>query len=163
MASSPKRRPPGLRRLSLQNGLDVVLSPETSSPRVAVGMYYRAGFRLEPEGRTGCAQLFERLMFQGTSRVSKADFGQLINGAGGVLNGTTRHDYTNYCEVLPASALEMAFFLEADRMRNLDLDPYRVSNKPRSRPTGACVTVLGWSSGQLEGPASPERPLPTAV
>ncbi|HVB53652.1 MAG TPA: insulinase family protein, partial [Candidatus Acidoferrales bacterium] len=114
-----KRTPPAgpqLRRQRLKNGLDVVLSSERSSPTVAVGMYYRAGFRLEEEGRTGFAHLFEHLMFQGTAKVSKADFGQLITGAGGLLNGSTRHDYTNYFEILPASALEMACYIEADRM-----------------------------------------------
>jgi predicted Zn-dependent peptidase len=127
-----KLNPPAgskLRRLRLKNGLDVVLSPERSSPTVAVGMYYRAGFRLEEEGRTGFAHLFEHLMFQGTTKVPKADFGQLITGAGGILNGSTRHDYTNYFEILPASALEMACYIEADRMQNLDINPETLQNQ----------------------------------
>ncbi|HEY6538391.1 MAG TPA: pitrilysin family protein [Candidatus Dormibacteraeota bacterium] len=128
---APRTAPAGprLRRLRLQNGLDVVLTSERSSPTVAVGMYYRAGFRLEEEGRTGFAHLFEHLMFQGTARVTKADFGRLITGAGGILNGSTRHDYTNYFEVLPASALEMACFLEADRMENLDINQETLQNQ----------------------------------
>ena len=120
---------PRLRRLRLKNGLDVILSSERTSPTVAVGMYYRAGFRLEEEGRTGFAHLFEHLMFQGTATVPKADFGRLITGAGGVLNGSTRHDYTNYFEILPASALEMACFIEADRMENLDLNETTLQNQ----------------------------------
>ena len=120
---------PRLRRLRLKNGLDVVLSSERSSPTVAVGMYYRAGFRLEEQGRTGFAHLFEHLMFQGTTKVPKADFGQLITGAGGILNGSTRHDYTNYFEILPASALEMACFIEADRMQNLDINAETLQNQ----------------------------------
>jgi len=120
---------PRLRRLRLENGLDVVLSSDRSSPTVAVGMYYRAGFRLEEEGRTGFAHLFEHLMFQGTTKVPKADFGQLITGAGGVLNGSTRHDYTNYFEILPASALEMACYIEADRMQNLDINEETLQNQ----------------------------------
>ncbi|MGH7641511.1 MAG: M16 family metallopeptidase [Candidatus Dormibacteria bacterium] len=120
---------PRLRRQRLQNGLDVVLSSERNSPTVAVGMYYRTGFRLEEEGRTGFAHLFEHLMFQGTAKVPKADFGQLITGAGGVLNGSTRHDYTNYFEILPASALEMACFIEADRMQNLEINPETLQNQ----------------------------------
>ena len=120
---------PHLRRVRLKNGLDVVLSSERSSPTVAVGVYYRAGFRLEEEGRTGFAHLFEHLMFQGTSKVPKADFGQLITGAGGVLNGSTRHDYTNYFEILPAPALEMACFIEADRMQNLDINQETLQNQ----------------------------------
>ncbi|MGA9921465.1 MAG: pitrilysin family protein [Candidatus Dormiibacterota bacterium] len=120
---------PKLRRLRLKNGLDVVLSSERSSPTVAVGMYYRAGFRLEEEGRTGFAHLFEHLMFQGTTKVPKADFGQLITGAGGILNGSTRHDYTNYFEILPASALEMACYIEADRTQNLDINEETLQNQ----------------------------------
>ncbi len=92
-------------------------------------MYYRAGFRLEPEGRTGFAHLFEHLMFQGTAKVPKADFGRLITGAGGLLNGSTRHDYTNFFEILPASALEMACFIEADRMHNLDINEGTLQNQ----------------------------------
>ena len=92
-------------------------------------MYYRAGFRLEPEGRTGFAHLFEHLMFQGTANVPKADFGRLITGAGGLLNGSTRHDYTNFFEILPASALEMACFIEADRMHNLDINEETLQNQ----------------------------------
>jgi predicted Zn-dependent peptidase len=120
---------PQLRRLRLKNGLDVVLSPERSSPTVAVGLYYRAGFRLEEQGRTGFAHLFEHLMFQGTTKVPKAEFGRLITGAGGLLNGSTRHDYTNYFEVLPAPALEMACYIEADRMHNLDINPESLQNQ----------------------------------
>jgi zinc protease len=92
-------------------------------------MYYRAGFRLEEEGRTGFAHLFEHLMFQGTAKVPKADFGRLITGAGGLLNGSTRHDYTNFFEILPASALEMACFIEADRMHNLDINEETLQNQ----------------------------------
>ena len=128
----PRSSSLGSPRLStrvLSNGLGVVLSPERTSPTVAVGLYYRVGFRLEEEGRTGFAHLFEHLMFQGTERVPKADFGQLITGAGGVLNGSTRHDYTNLFEVLPASALEMACFIEADRMENLDINEQTLQNQ----------------------------------
>jgi predicted Zn-dependent peptidase len=120
---------PRLRRLRLKNGLDVVLSSERTSPTVAVGLYYRAGFRLEEEGRTGFAHLFEHLMFQGTASVPKADFGRLITAAGGILNGSTRHDYTNYFEILPASALEMACYIEADRMENLDVNETTLQNQ----------------------------------
>ncbi len=120
---------PRLARARLSNGLEVVLSSERSSPTVAVGLYFRAGFRLEEEGRTGFAHLFEHLMFQGTARVSKAAFGQLITGAGGLLNGSTRHDYTNYFEILPASALDMACFIEADRMENLEISEETLHNQ----------------------------------
>ncbi|MDA8395792.1 MAG: pitrilysin family protein [Candidatus Dormibacteraeota bacterium] len=128
-ASSVSVSPPELVSYFLDNGLEVVLSSERSSPTVGVGVFYRAGFRLEPEGRTGFAHLFEHLMFQGTRHVPKPHFGNLINSAGGLLNGSTRHDYTNYYEVLPASALEMACFLEADRMSSLDLNEETLRNQ----------------------------------
>ncbi len=123
------RVPPPLTTYFLDNGLEVVLSPERSSPTVGVGVFYRAGFRLEPEGKTGFAHLFEHLMFQGTTKVPKPHFGNLINSAGGLLNGFTRHDYTAYFEVLPSSALEMACFLEGDRMRSLDLNQETLRNQ----------------------------------
>jgi zinc protease len=128
-ARSATAAPPELVTYFLDNGLEVVLSPERSSPTIGVGVFYRAGFRLEPEGRTGFAHLFEHLMFQGTARVPKPHFGNLINSAGGLLNGFTRHDYTAYFEVLPASALEMACFLEGDRMDFLDLNEETLRNQ----------------------------------
>jgi predicted Zn-dependent peptidase len=123
------RASPPLSTYFLDNGLEVVLSQERTSPTVGVGVFYRAGFRLEPESRTGFAHLFEHLMFQGTTRVPKPHFGNLINSAGGLLNGFTRHDYTAYFEVLPASAVEMACYLEADRMRFLDLNQETLRNQ----------------------------------
>ena len=74
----------------MDNGLEVVLSPERSSPTVGVDVFYRAGFRLEPEGRTGFAHPFEHLMFQGTTRVPKPHFGNLIKSTRVLLNGFPR-------------------------------------------------------------------------
>ncbi|MDA1061337.1 MAG: pitrilysin family protein [Chloroflexi bacterium] len=101
----------------LDNGLRVVLSPERSAPVVTVGVYYEVGFRLEPRGRTGFAHLFEHLMFQGSEHLEKMELVRLIQQNGGMLNGSTRTDFTNYFEVLPTAALELALWLEADRMR----------------------------------------------
>lgn len=125
---SPSTRP-GISTFRLGNGLEVVVSPERTSPTVGVGVFYRVGFRLEPEGRTGFAHLFEHLMFQGTDRVPKPHFGNLINSAGGLLNGFTRHDYTAYFEIVPASALETALYLEADRMHRLDINSGTLRNQ----------------------------------
>jgi predicted Zn-dependent peptidase len=85
------RASPPLSCFFLDNGLEVVLSPESSSPTVGVDVFYRAGFRLEPEGRTGFAHLFQNLMFQGTTRVPKPHFGDLIKSTGVLLNGFPRH------------------------------------------------------------------------
>ena len=87
----------------LPNGLKVVLSQDSSAPIVAVGVYYQIGFRIEPRDRTGFAHLFEHMMFQGSKNLGKMQFVRLIQNNGGVLNGSTRFDFTNYYEVLPAT------------------------------------------------------------
>jgi zinc protease len=138
---------PVIRKFDLDNGLEVILSPEHTSPTVGVGVFYRVGFRLEPEGRTGFAHLFEHLMFQGTLKVPKPHFGNLINSAGGLLNGFTRHDYTAYFEILPASALEMALFLEADRMEQLDINAETLRNQLQVVEEEVRVNVLNQPYG----------------
>ena len=104
-------------RTTLPNGLRVVVSPDRTSPVVAVAVYYDVGIRSEPEGRTGFAHLFEHLMFQGSASLGKMEHVSYVQKSGGTLNGSTRLDYTNYYEALPSHALERALFLEADRMR----------------------------------------------
>jgi predicted Zn-dependent peptidase len=94
----------------------VVLSREASAPTVTVGVYYGIGFRIEPRNRTGFAHLFEHLMFQGSQHAPKGTFIGSITNAGGVLNGSTRFDYTNYFQVVPSNALDSILWLEADRM-----------------------------------------------
>jgi predicted Zn-dependent peptidase len=90
----------------LDNGLKVVLSRDTTAPTVTVGVYYHIGFRIEPRGRTGFAHLFEHLMFQGSGNLGKMEFIRLVEGNGGVLNGSTRFDFTNYFQIVPAHTLE---------------------------------------------------------
>ena len=107
---------PTYERLKLRNGLRVVLAPDRSAPVVAVAVYYDVGIRSEPQGRTGFAHLFEHLMFQGSASLGKMELVNQISSSGGVLNGSTRLDYTNYYEMLPSNALDRALFLEADRM-----------------------------------------------
>src|SRR4029077_12529628 len=103
----------------LPNGLRVVLSPDHTSPTICVGVYYRIGFRVEPRDRTGFAHLFEHLMFQGSQNLGKLEFVKLVQSNGGILNGSTRFDFTNYFEIVPANTLEMFLWAEADRMRGL--------------------------------------------
>jgi len=105
-----------LHRLTLDNGLRVVLAPDSTAPVVAVAVYYDVGMRSEPMGRTGFAHLFEHVMFQGSAHLPKLEHARQVQGSGGVFNGSTHLDYTNYFEVLPAGALERALFCEADRM-----------------------------------------------
>ena len=104
-------------RFQLDNGLRVVLAPDTSSGVVGVAVHYDVGFRSEPQGRTGFAHLFEHLMFQGSESLPKLEHFRLVQSSGGSFNGSTHTDYTDYFEVLPAAALERGLFLEADRMR----------------------------------------------
>src|ERR1700747_3245260 len=101
---------------TLANGLRVVASPDRSAPVVTVGVYYQIGFRLEPRGRSGLADPFGAMMFQGSENAGKMEHIRLINSSGGVLNGTTNYDVTNYFEAVPSNALERVLWLQADRV-----------------------------------------------
>src|SRR5687767_6671943 len=90
-----------IERATLDNGLRVVFAPDRSCPSLFVATYYDVGFRSEPEGRTGFAHLFEHLMFQGSATLEKGMHDKLTTGNGGVNNGSTRNDFTNYFEVMP--------------------------------------------------------------
>jgi predicted Zn-dependent peptidase len=114
---------------TLGNGLHVVVAPERTAPVVTVGVYYKIGFRLEPQGRSGFAHLFEHMMFQGSENAAKMQHIKLINSSGGVLNGSTMYDVTNYYEAVPSNALERVLWLEADRMRALKVDDENLSNQ----------------------------------
>ncbi|MFF2144092.1 M16 family metallopeptidase [Kitasatospora sp. NPDC058190] len=103
----------------LANGLRVVLSEDHLTPVAAVCLWYDVGSRHEVKGRTGLAHLFEHLMFQGSANVSNNGHFELVQGAGGSLNGTTSFERTNYFETMPAHQLELALWLEADRMGSL--------------------------------------------
>ena len=103
----------------LSNGLRLVLSEDHLTPVAAVCLWYDVGSRYEVAGRTGLAHLFEHLMFQGSAQVSGNGHFELVQGAGGSLNGTTSFESTNYFETMPAHQLELALWLEADRMGSL--------------------------------------------
>ena len=113
----------------LANGLHVVVAPDSTAPVVTVGVYYKIGFRLEPQGRSGFAHLFEHMMFQGSANAPKMQHIKLINSSGGVLNGSTSYDVTNYYEAVPSNALERVLWLEADRMRALKVDDENLKNQ----------------------------------
>jgi zinc protease len=114
---------------TLANGLKVVVAPDPSAPVVTVGVYYKIGFRLEPRGRSGFAHLFEHMMFQGSANAPKMQHIKLINSSGGVLNGSTHYDVTNYYQSVPSNALERVLWLEADRMRALKVDDENLRNQ----------------------------------
>jgi zinc protease len=114
---------------TLGNGLRVVVAPNSTAPVVTVGVYYKIGFRLEPQGRSGFAHLFEHMMFQGSENAPKMQHIKLVNSSGGVLNGSTMYDVTNYYEAVPSNALERVLWLEADRMRALKVDDENLRNQ----------------------------------
>jgi zinc protease len=100
----------------LDNGLRVLVHEDRTMPLVAVNLWYHVGSRNERPGRTGFAHLFEHLMFEGSAHVPTRRFDQLLESVGGVNNGSTSTDRTNYWETVPSHALDLAFYLESDRM-----------------------------------------------
>lgn len=109
-----------IRTRTLDNGLRVVVSPTPGLGVVAVNLWYDVGSRHEQPSRQGFAHLFEHLMFQGSRNVASGEHFELVQGSGGSLNATTSFDRTNYFEVLPSGGLDLALWLEADRMAFLD-------------------------------------------
>jgi len=131
----------------LPNGLKVVLSRDPSVPTATVAVYYGIGFRIEPKNRTGFAHLFEHLMFEGSKHAPKGEFDKIIAGNGGVNNGSTRFDFTNYYEVVPSNALESVLWVEGDRMHGLDFTPESLKNQQGVVGNEVKVNVLNQPYG----------------
>jgi predicted Zn-dependent peptidase len=131
----------------LDNGLRVVLSPDHTAPIVTVAVYYNIGFRIEPKERTGFAHLFEHMMFQGSENLGKMEFIQLVQSNGGLLNGSTRFDFTNYFEIVPANKLETMLWAEADRMRGLAITQENLTNQQGVVKNEVKVNVLNQPYG----------------
>ncbi len=131
----------------LPNGLRVVLSPEKSSPLVVVATYYNIGFRIEPRDRTGFAHLFEHLMFQGSKNLGKMEYVKLVQTNGGILNGSTRFDFTNYFAVVPSHKLETLLWAEADRMKGLEITQENLVNQQGVVGNEVKVNVLNQPYG----------------
>jgi len=132
---------------TLDNGLRVVLSPDDTAPVVTVAVYYRIGFRIEPKGRTGFAHLFEHMMFQGSGNLGKMEFIKLVQQNGGVMNGSTRFDFTNYFEIVPSHKLETMLWAEADRMRGLAITQENLTNQQGVVKNEVKVNVLNQPYG----------------
>jgi zinc protease len=132
-AQGPAPRPLEVpyRQFTLPNGLNVILHQDRSVPIVAVNVWYHVGSANERTGRTGFAHLFEHLMFEGSKNVPEGAFDTLLEAAGANNNGSTNNDRTNYFIDLPANALELALFLESDRMGHLleTMTPARVDGQ----------------------------------
>jgi len=131
----------------LDNGLRVVLSPDATAPTATVAVYYNIGFRIEPRDRTGFAHLFEHMMFQGSANLGKMEFIRLVQRNGGLLNGSTRFDYTNYYQVVPSHKLETILWAEADRMRSLDITQDNLTNQQGVVTNEVKVNVLNQPYG----------------
>jgi zinc protease len=121
------KAPTSMKKLS--NGLTVVVSEDHSAPTFGLCISYGIGFRLEPEGRTGFAHLFEHMMFEGTPNAPKGVLMRVIEGGGGRLNGDTRYDHTEYIETAPISAINPVLWIEADRLKTLDFSPKNLENQ----------------------------------
>ena len=131
----------------LPNGLKVVLSRDATTPTVIVAVYYNIGFRNEPKDRTGFAHLFEHMMFQGSRNLGKMEFIRLVQSNGGLLNGSTRFDFTNYFQVVPSHVLETILWAEADRMRGLQITQDNLKNQQEVVKNEVKVNVLNQPYG----------------
>ncbi len=118
--------------VKLKNGLRVLLVEEHAAPVVSLALIYDVGSRNEKQGRTGFAHLFEHMMFQGSENVGKSEHFTLIERNGGTMNGTTNEERTLYFETLPANQLDLMLFLEADRMKGLDISKENLDNQRKA-------------------------------
>ena len=118
-----------IKETTLKNGLRVITVEDHSAPVVALSVTYNVGSRNERKGRTGFAHLFEHMMFKGSENVGSGEHFVLVFNNGGNMNGSTNEDRTNYFEVLPANQLDLALFLEADRMRSLAITKENLDNQ----------------------------------
>jgi len=131
----------------LKNGLKVVLSRDTTTPTACVAVYYNIGFRNEPKEKTGFSHLFEHMMFQGSQNLGKMEFIRLVESNGGLLNGSTRFDFTNYFQVVPSNVVETVLWAEADRMKGLNIDADNLKNQQEVVKNEVKVNVLNQPYG----------------
>jgi predicted Zn-dependent peptidase len=127
--------------------LVVVVSEDHSAPTFGLCVAYGIGFRLEPQGRTGFAHLFEHMMFEGTPVARKGVFDKVIESGGGNNKGDTRYDFTEYIETAPTSALDPVLWLEADRMKTLDFSEKNLENQRNVVEEEVRVNVVNQPSG----------------
>jgi predicted Zn-dependent peptidase len=120
---------PAIDKSTLPNGLRLQLLEDHSSQVVSVSLWYDVGARDEARGKTGFAHLFEHMMFQGSDHIKKAEHGQLIERAGGSLNANTQYDITRYYEQVPSNRINLALWLEAERLRSLTVNSENLKNQ----------------------------------
>ena len=139
---------------TLKNGLRVITVEDHTAPVIAINVTYNVGSRDERRGRTGFAHLFEHMMFKGSENVGSGEHFTLVFNNGGTMNGTTNEDRTNYFEALPANQLDLAIFLEADRMKSLAITKENLDNQRNAvqeeRRLGVDNVAYGKSSEVLQ-------------
>src|SRR5882724_7362529 len=154
--ASPSRIDVPYSQFTLANGLTVILHEDHAVPLVSTNMWYHVGSAREKTGRTGFAHLFEHLMFMGSGHVKPGEFDDWLEGVGGTNNGSTENDRTKYWINVPSNAIELALFLESDRMgylldsmtpKTVDAQRDVVKNERRqsyeNRPYGQADVALG--------------------
>ncbi len=142
---------------TLENGLRVIVVLDHTAPVFSISLTYNTGSRNEKQGHTGYAHLFEHLMFEGSANVGKGEHMLLVQNYGGSMNGSTNNDQTNYFEELPKNQLDMALFLESDRMRGLNLTQANLDNQRNAVQEERRLRVdnqpYGKSTEELDGMA----------
>src|SRR5215210_3066805 len=128
-AQGPRNVRVDFKETTLKNGLRVITVEDHSAPVVAISITYNVGSRNERQGRTGFAHLFEHMMFKGSENIGSGEHFMLVFNNGGNMNGSTNEDRTNYFEVLPANQLDLALFLESDRMKSLAITKDNLDNQ----------------------------------
>jgi len=145
----------------LANGLTVIVSEDHTSPTFGLCISYGIGYRLEPEGRSGFAHLFEHFMFQGTPNAPKGIFSSVIDEGGGSFNGATRADFTEYVDSAPISAIDPILWLEADRMKTLDFSVTNLDNQRSVVKEEARSTIMNQPYGLFYAVDLPQKAFDT--
>src|SRR5919112_467242 len=128
-AQAPRNVRVDFKETTLKNGLRVITVEDHSAPVIALSITYNVGSRNERKGRTGFAHLFDHMMFKGSENIGNGEHFTLVFNNGGTMNGTTNEDRTNYFEALPSNQLDLAIFLEADRMKSLAITKENLDNQ----------------------------------
>jgi zinc protease len=151
---------------TLDNGMQVIVKPDKRAPVVVSQVWYRVGSSYEPKGVTGISHALEHMMFKGTEKVGPGEFSRIVSALGGEENAFTGRDYTAYFETLAVEHLDRALELEADRMRNLVLDPDEFAKeidvvkeerrlRTEDRPTGRLseqFRAVAWRASPYQNP-----------
>uniref|UniRef100_UPI0035942548 M16 family metallopeptidase n=1 Tax=Aquiflexum sp. TaxID=1872584 RepID=UPI0035942548 len=117
------------REFTVDNGLHVIMHQDNSTPIVANNVFYHVGSKNENPQKTGYAHFFEHLMFEGSENIERGQFAQIVQSSGGTLNAGTSLDFTFYYEILPSNQLELALYLESERMLHAKIDQIGVDTQ----------------------------------